>query len=158
MAEPRSSLGKRLLTVVGGGFGVLVVAALIGFSVLGGHVNNLRQGLELNSHLGELTTSFKTQVQEWKNVLLRGSDSEQRSKYWSQFNSEADAVQASGRELEKHLREFGLEEDAVLINQFLREHAEMRRKYQEGYAAFEAAGHDHRAGDKAVKGIDRAAG
>ena len=158
MAEPRSSLGKRLLTVVGGGFGILVVAALIGFSVLGGHVNNLRQGLQLNSDLGDLTTSFKTQVQEWKNVLLRGSDSEQRSKYWSQFNNEADAVQASGRELEKHLREFGLEEDAVLINQFLREHAEMRRKYQEGYAAFEAAGHDHRAGDKAVKGIDRAAG
>ncbi|MFZ5842232.1 MAG: methyl-accepting chemotaxis protein [Pseudomonadota bacterium] len=157
MAEPRSSLGKRLLTVVGGGFGVLVVASMIGFSVLGGHVNSLRHGLELNSHVGELSTAFKTQIQEWKNVLLRGADSEQRGKYWSQFNAEADIVQKTGKELEQHLREFGLEDDAKRISQFLREHEEMRRKYREGFQAFEAAGYDHKIGDKAVKGIDRAA-
>ncbi|NQD38639.1 methyl-accepting chemotaxis protein [Permianibacter sp. IMCC34836] len=157
MAEPRSSLGKRLLTVVGGGFGILVIASLVGLSVLGGHVSTLREGLEVNSAVGSLGVSFKTQVQEWKNVLLRGSDAEARGKYWSQFNSEADRVQSDGKVLKARLTELGLDEDAQHVADFLTEHASMRSKYEEGFRAFEAAGFDHKAGDKAVKGIDRAA-
>ncbi len=157
MGVPKSSLGKKLLLVVGGGFGVLVLASLVGLTILGGHVSSLRRGLELSNHVGEVSTAFKTQVQEWKNVLLRGKDNDARNKYWGQFNSEADKVQSTSRELQKHLTEFGLKEDADLLGRFISEHTEMRRKYEDGFRAFEAAGYDSAAGDKAVKGIDRAA-
>ena len=31
----------------------------------------------------DILSEFKTQVQEWKNVLIRGSDAGQRTKYWT---------------------------------------------------------------------------
>ncbi|MFN4289616.1 MAG: methyl-accepting chemotaxis protein [Permianibacter sp.] len=156
MAEPRSSLGKRLLTVVGGGFGILVIAALVGLSVLGGHITTLREGLEINSAAGSLGIGFKTQVQEWKNVLLRGHDAEGRSKYWNQFNAEAKQIQSNGKELKQRLDALGLTDESRMLAEFLQEHSIMQGKYEEGLRAFEAAGYDHKAGDKAVKGIDRA--
>lgn len=155
MAEPRSSLGRRLLTVVGGGFGILVIASLVGLSVLGGHVSTLREGLEINSAAGSLGVGFKTQVQEWKNVLLRGADAEARGKYWNQFNSEAQHIQSDGKALQTRLTELGLTAEASLLGEFLQEHRNMQSKYEEGFRAFEAANFDHKAGDKAVKGIDR---
>ena len=37
---------------------------------------------------------FKIQVQEWKNVLLRGKKQESLDKYWKQFESQESKVNA----------------------------------------------------------------
>ena len=43
--------------------------------------------------------SFKKQVQEWKNILIRGSDPEQYNKYHSQFIAEFERTQLNSQQL-----------------------------------------------------------
>ena len=47
----------------------------------------------------QVEIAFKTQVQEWKNTLLRGQNEEQRQKYWTAFQKEEKAVVAIATEL-----------------------------------------------------------
>ena len=35
----------------------------------------------------QVQAEFKTQVQEWKNVLLRGADDKKREKYWGTLSA-----------------------------------------------------------------------
>ncbi|KQQ91670.1 methyl-accepting chemotaxis protein [Massilia sp. Leaf139] len=100
-----------------------------------------------------LLSTFKTQIQEWKNTLLRGKDAEQRAKYWKAFQEAENSVNGQTRDLIAALPA-GAQRD--LLAQFDRAHTQMGQDYRQGYAAFEAAGFDPHAGDHAVKGKDRA--
>ena len=50
----------------------------------------------------QVLTDFKVQVQEWKNVLLRGYAEDQRNKYWSQFLDQENKVQKNARTGDPH--------------------------------------------------------
>lgn len=95
---------------------------------------------------------FKTQVQEWKNVLIRGHDDAQRDKYWGKFNKQHKVVQKLGQEI---LSTSDRPEIQETTNKFLKVHSTLIEKYTIGYNAFVNTGYDHKAGDKAVSGIDR---
>lgn len=99
-----------------------------------------------------MLVNFKTQVQEWKNTILRGEDSDQRAKYWQRFQDRERDIQDQGRELLSRLEKG---EAATLVSRFLDAHKNMGAAYRQGFEAFVDQGYDHRAGDKAVKGIDR---
>jgi len=153
----RRSLSHQFLAVfaigalgvlVAGGFGYYSIqASNADFSQLTRHeISNERDALKMVS-------GFKKQVQEWKNVLLRGADEKQRNKYWGKFQKQEAEVQALGKVLMDNM----VASDArALVDEFLTSHREMGSAYRKGYKAFVEAGFDHRAGDKAVKGIDRA--
>ena len=103
-----------------------------------------------------ILADFKTQVQEWKNVLLRGSDPGQREKYWARF-------QARERDIGSAFVELLDNEDLPgelknKIRRFSAEHRKMADAYRRGYQAFIDSGYDPAAGDRAVQGIDRAPG
>lgn len=103
--------------------------------------------------VSEALTEFKTQVQEWKNVLLRGASDKDREKYWSRFQSREADVQSTLRKLVAGAE---LNADSLgLIEQFLRAHQQMGKKYREGFQAFVAAGYNPHTGDTFVRGIDR---
>ncbi len=157
MSTVKSSLGTRLLVLVGGGVGVLAVAAIIGLSLLSGHVATLRDGLDEQALAAEMGVNFKVQVQEWKNVLLRGADADQRAKYWGQFQKQAEAVQRDAQLLQDKLASLGHSDLAAQVGAFISTHREMLGKYKAGFDAFTAANFEPAAGDKAVKGMDRAA-
>jgi len=101
----------------------------------------------------QMVGDFKKQVQEWKNVLLRGHQPESLDKYWGKFQTKEAELQADGAKLMGKLRN---PEAKRLIQQFLSTHKEMGDGYRKGLTAFKKSGFESKAGDNAVKGIDRA--
>ncbi len=100
--------------------------------------------------INHLLIDFKTQIQEWKNTLLRGHDNEQRTQHWARFQQLEDKIQAEGEELLSSLSEG---ESKRLLKQFLSSHREMGGAYQRGFDTFVSSSYDQTAGDAAVKGI-----
>jgi methyl-accepting chemotaxis protein len=150
------SMQTRLMVILGGGLGGLFVAAILAIAQLNKHLdeyaNILLVDIAQERSISEINLSFKTQVQEWKNVLLRGHHPEQYEKYWSQFTGLQEDIQADGKALLTSLPEG---RSADLVRDFLAAHAVAFVEYQRGAQAFRAANFDHTAGDNAVTGIDR---
>ncbi len=101
----------------------------------------------------DMLAAFKTEVQEWKNTLLRGKDEAERNKYWQAFQEREREVNTMLAKVQAELAP-GKERD--LLEQFGRAHTQMGQDFRQGYEAFAAAGFDPAAGDAAVKGKDRA--
>ncbi|WP_310635989.1 methyl-accepting chemotaxis protein [Delftia acidovorans] len=100
----------------------------------------------------EVEGHFKTQVQEWKNVLLRGSDNALRERHWKGFLADERAVQ------DKTAALLALVDDASLreiAQGFVAQHCKMAEGYRVGLDKFEATGFDPSVGDMAVRGVDR---
>ncbi|MGC8121067.1 methyl-accepting chemotaxis protein [Marinobacter sp. VGCF2001] len=100
----------------------------------------------------DILSDFKTQVQEWKNVLIRGADSGQREKYWQRFQGVEADIQNQLATLIPKLQD---PKAKTLMTRFQTAHQRMGEAYHKGFQDFVAAGYDHTAGDKAVSGIDR---
>ncbi len=101
---------------------------------------------------GDIVLEFKTQVQEWKDVLLRGKDPQALEKYWTAFQTREANVDAKTAKLRDSLPGGDTRE---LVEQFAQAHGQMAQNYRKGFAAYQAANFDPAAGDAAVKGMDR---
>ncbi|WP_396587288.1 methyl-accepting chemotaxis protein [Bermanella sp. R86510] len=151
------NLQTKLLSIIGAGIIGIGVVSAISFLSLSDNVNKFEEVLasDVQAALAadRMSIEFKIQVQEWKNVLLRGHEDERREKYWKQFNQQHDKVQKLGAEISSLTSQ---PEIKKLTNQFLQEHSGLIAKYRKGLDVFIATNFDHKAGDKAVSGIDRA--
>jgi methyl-accepting chemotaxis protein len=137
---------------------VLVIAGLaVGMlslkAALGNYQNEVRQLQDASADVLRIQSDFKIQVQEWKNVLLRGKDPEKLDKYWKNFQSQESKVAAGARKLANRLPAGAARQK---IEEFLAAHQKMAAGYRDGFNAFVQAGADPYAGDNAVTGIDRA--
>ena len=153
----QKSLRAQILALLGGSLALILVTALACFSFLSNGMQAYRgllEGpLEASSLIDSTNLNFKTQVQEWKNVLLRGSDKAQLDKYWGQFEAQERKVQdllGQLSELANNDRTLKSKVDALRS-----EHQTLGANYRKGRDAFVAAGGDAAVGDKAVSGIDR---
>lgn len=100
--------------------------------------------------------TFKMQVQEWKDLLLRGGDPAAFQKYQSGFQKQSDATRSALNELKGTLRELQLPVDAVDVA--LNSHEQLQQKYTQALAHYDPKQPDASAHllDGMVKGIDRA--
>ena len=150
-------LGHMLMVSIGGALLLAAAAGLFGIYEIDqaaqGYDDVVHHELEKERLVGEALIAFKTQVQEWKNVLLRGKDDKQRERYWKAFQDQEAQVRAH---ITKARAVAGSAEADVLIDKFQKAHADMAAGYRKGFEAFNAAGFDPSAGDKAVSGMDRA--
>ena len=152
------SIRAQLLALIGASLLLMLVFALGCFHFLSGNITSYQRlldgPLEASRLIDEANLEFKVQVQEWKNVLLRGGAVEDREKYWSSFERQEDRVQ----QILAQLIQLN-QGDAALAKQILQlqqEHRALGAAYRDGLKAFIAA-QDPAVGDAAVRGIDRAA-
>ncbi len=148
--------------------GVLVTLALLllGWSSLN-KLSQFHQSTERDFHevsenvelLTEITHAhvvFKIQVQEWKNVLIRGNDAKQYEKYATRFQENSDRVQAIlANAIEKSET---LNIDTKSLIRVKEEHADLKKAYLSALEKFD--GSDNLTGkkvDKSVSGVDRPA-
>lgn len=98
---------------------------------------------------------FKKQVQEWKDLLLRGADPAAFSKYRDAFNRESGTTHAALLRLKDQLSALGANVDGV--DKALATHASLQDSYLDALKHYNAADPDTaHAVDALVKGIDRA--
>ncbi|MEJ6657062.1 MAG: methyl-accepting chemotaxis protein [Pseudomonas sp.] len=153
----KSSLRMQSLALLIGSLVLMLVVALAGVLTLAQDLRSYRllmEGPQTTANLiNETNLTFKTQVQEWKNVLLRGSKESDLDRYWQQFQDSEKQVQALlGKIIEQDLS--GPFHERLVSLQ--REHRGLGEKYRDGLQRFMAAGRDPVAGDNMVRGIDRA--
>ncbi|WP_460094866.1 methyl-accepting chemotaxis protein [Pseudomonas sp. S2_B03] len=154
----QKSLRAQILALLSGSLLAMLLIALACFHFLSNGVQSYSQliagPLHTSQLIDEANLQFKVQVQEWKNVLLRGKQPADLAKYWSQFEERQRDVQnilgelASQKGIEANLKS--------RIERLRDEHRQLGTAYQKGRDAYVAAGGDPSAGDAAVKGVDRA--
>ncbi|TEA59941.1 methyl-accepting chemotaxis protein [Pseudomonas sp. CH235] len=154
----QKSLRAQILALLSGSLLAMLLIALACFHFLSNGVQNYSQliagPLHTSQLIDEANLQFKVQVQEWKNVLLRGKQPADLAKYWGQFEDRQRDVQGILGEL---ANQKGLEPALkTRIDRLREEHRLLGAAYQKGRDAYVAAGADPTAGDAAVKGVDRA--
>jgi methyl-accepting chemotaxis protein len=95
---------------------------------------------------------FKKQVQEWKDILLRGHNPEDLAKYQKQFHEKETKVRQSTLALGGIIQDG---EAKRLLVEFQAAHSVLSVKYQAAYDAYVQGGFDFKAADKIVRGQDR---
>ncbi len=122
-------------------------------------MQDVRDGVLVMLDIQAASVDFKTQVQEWKNILIRGNNEEQFVKYEKAFHEKEQAVQAKLRKALDALRKDNDPANAGVIadlDKIVKAHAELGVAYKSALAGFNKA--DPEAGKKvdvAVKGKDR---
>ena len=146
----------QVLAMMGGI--VVLLIALTCFYLLSNNLKSYRGLLEgpvqVSQLVDEANLKFKIQVQEWKNVLLRGKASADLNTIWAQFEKEEKQVQET---LDKLMKAQGVSDSTQSqVQKLISEHKALGLAYRKGRDAFVAAGGDPVIGDVVVKGADRA--
>jgi signal transduction histidine kinase len=156
-----SANGLRIATKINALTGLGAVVALTGVWVLldRTQVRNEAHEQALVSLMGQMDLArrtqvdFKKQVQEWKDILLRGYEQADLEKYRTQFLHQEHLVREDGEALSRLLEPPDARE---LLAEFLRAHADLGVRYRNALDVFvSSGGSNYRSADRLVRGMDR---
>jgi len=154
-----NSVRNKLLMVTGLGTSLILGAAIFGFYSAWQVQNEMSEVMHhettVQTEFLNTTSDFKTMVQEWKNVLIRGADDQQREKYWNKFNKQHKSVQT---DVDNLLNDIHSDDIEAILLKFKTVHKALLPKYQNGFDVFMNTDFNIAAADKAVSGVDREAG
>jgi len=155
----KASLNRQLIAIMA------VTMFVLGILVLGAeeylvsqsehYSEEVRDMFHEAERAARLQKEFKTQVQEWKNVLIRGFKESDREKYWDKFQQQEQAVRKLLDEIKEHDKHGRF---TRVLDKFESAHMNMGTAYRSGYRAYVSSGFSANSGDNAVRGIDREAG
>ena len=154
----RLSLTQKIGGIVGGAWAIGAGTAIFLTFRLSATVD-FYQGLlagqiQQRSDARVMQLTFKKQVQEWKDVLLRGSDPEALRKYRDAFEARAHDVDTQAGALLASVSDPRLRD---IVQQFAAAHQAMDASYRAALTAFAASrGTRFHEADQKVKGQDRA--
>jgi methyl-accepting chemotaxis protein-1 (serine sensor receptor) len=147
------TLQAKLLGALGLGLGVVLLCALGGLASAWSSLSTeVPREVAEAARVEQAATAFGVQVQEWKNILIRGGDPEMYRKYLDAF----DARGAEVRSLTDALAAGASDAEArALAATFAAQHAGLQESYHAALEGFAASGFDTRVGDESVRGLDR---
>ena len=148
------SLSIAIAVVVGLGTAGFMSARLS--AVDGTYRRLIASDIEARTSAIQTQYMFKQEIQEWKDILLRGHDGKAREKYSGQFHARDAAIVA-------HLDTLrGLTADSTvrrLVGEFADAHAALVKEFDAALAVFNSAdGKNYWVVDSMVKGKDRPTG
>ncbi|AWH27036.1 methyl-accepting chemotaxis protein [Stenotrophomonas sp. YAU14D1_LEIMI4_1] len=149
-AAPR--LQSKLLGAVSVGLAVVLLCALAGLATAWLKLSTeVPPEVALSRDAERLQREFRSQVQEWKNVLLRGHDDALRQRHLDAFDSEGRVV----AELAQRVAASPDARTRELAQAFSAQHTQLQQAYHGALQAFAEAQYDPAAGDTLVRGKDR---
>ncbi|HVR85738.1 MAG TPA: hypothetical protein VMU54_15575, partial [Planctomycetota bacterium] len=98
-----------------------------------------------------LQVDFKKQVQEWKDILLRGHDTQDLEAYTTAFLHQESRVRQEASALGTLLEDPNARS---ILAEFIASHEKMGDSYREALAQFRST-RDPRSADRSVRGLDR---
>jgi methyl-accepting chemotaxis protein len=153
------SVRLQILVMLSASLALVVVIAMACFHLMSNSIQAYRglvKGpLYATQLIDQANLQFNVQIQEWKNVLLRGSLTAVRENHWAEFEKHERLVQGTLT----HLGELDVIEPLLKdqIEALREEHRLLSEKYRKALAVFIAADYDPSVGDQAVKGLFRQA-
>ena len=154
----RMSVKLTVLVVV-----MLVLAGLIGaqglynsnkaMQRLDASLETMHQLVDLNEEIDAANIDFKTQIQNFKNILLRGQNPKDYQDYVAKFNKQQGQVQERLEKAKAGLQAMGMEtkqlEDAAKL------HRDLYARYVEGLKSWDAKNENtYLVVDKLIRGLD----
>lgn len=157
----RSSIKKRLMVIVGV-MGIMILATGIY-----GLIRVAESDRRATEHVAEARllvhavdsarlaqVNFKKQVQEWKNILLRGQERDLYGKHLAAFESDEQRVRGNLKDLKVTMDKMRI--PAGSVDGILASHEELGGKYREALKHYDRKGLQSGAAvDRLVRGIDR---
>src|SRR6185436_6707072 len=134
------SLQFKVLVLVAGVMAVAVGVGVASITRVYATIQDLdrisREDFEAQSAILRGTVAFKQQVQEWKNVLLRGKDAQLLAKHWKAFE---DAEHQVGVELKDARASTAHDEVRNLLEAAMAQHKADGESYRGGLERFKAS-------------------
>jgi methyl-accepting chemotaxis protein-1 (serine sensor receptor) len=150
------SLQFKFLLLMSAGLAVVLAVSLVALVRVYGSIQELdrisRDDFETQQSILRTNIAYKNQIQQWKDVLIRGNDADQLDKYWKGFLDAEKEVTDSAKEARSSTPH---DDVRAGIEKFLAAHKAAGETYRKGFAAFKDAKFDPRAGDKVVQGTDK---
>ena len=154
----RSQVKNKVLLLLLGAMSVILITVFIGFSSIKdattAYGESVNEEAIIMLEVADLNIRFKTQVQEWKNTLIRGNDPQQLSKYWGRFNKAATEIQKRYQHLLQTMPNNNSAKQHV--QKFAQSYPDMLNAYRAGYDVFIGSNKNISKADSRVSGIDRA--
>ncbi len=155
------SIRAKLWLLAGSLMSIVVILWGVSFGLqayLGAKTDQMTHAMDQAAHVAdkarETQIEFKTQVQEWKDILLRGHNPTLMAKYRNNFEKSEQAVDKNLAELETLMK--GLGASTPQVDKTLQEHRALGARYRQALATWsEKDALTYRAVDAQLMGIDR---
>jgi hypothetical protein len=169
MSSIQKSLALRR-TIATSAFTMFMLVAMVGifslfsiWSINRAWIDGTQQSTRMDSLSRaalDAQVSFKVQVQEWKNILLRGEDPALLEKYLNSFRVNGTETQKNIARVTLEARPLGLIAQAVEAQALAATHLDLTKRYETALAAGQAgllfiSPTSARQIDKTLRGIDR---